>query len=118
MLVVLEEEKANPKEIEIMTVNRDVICSYISEYSPPHVKSWARQDSHIRAVVDILEPAAHLKCPNHKKIDSVQFASFGDPIGSCGNFTLGECNLHSTKAIVEKVKALALSHSNIVSFSN
>ena len=101
---MLEEEKANPKEIEILTVNRDTICSYITDYAPPHVKSWAREDSHIRAVVDILEPTAHLKCPNHKKIVSIDFASYGDPIGVCGNFTLGTCNAPSTKGIVEQVK--------------
>ncbi|XP_024017347.1 beta-galactosidase 11 [Morus notabilis] len=102
LLVVLEEEKASPKGIEILKVNRDTICSYITEFSPPHVKSWAREESHIRAVVDILQPAAHLKCPNHKKIASVDFASYGDPAGVCGNFVLGTCNSPSTKGIVEQ----------------
>ncbi|PON89990.1 Glycoside hydrolase [Trema orientale] len=102
LLVVLEEEKANPKDIEILTVNRDTICSYITDSAPPHVKSWAREESKIRAVVDSLQAAAHLKCPNHKKIVAVEFASFGDPVGACGNFVLGKCNAATTKGIVEQ----------------
>ncbi|GMN48724.1 hypothetical protein TIFTF001_017899 [Ficus carica] len=102
LLVVLEEEKATPKGIKILTVNRDTICSYITDSSPPHVKSWAREESHIRAVVDVLQPSAQLKCPNHKKIISVDFASYGDPVGACGNFALGTCNSPSTKGIVEQ----------------
>ncbi|KAL5561196.1 hypothetical protein UlMin_030943 [Ulmus minor] len=101
LLVVLEEEEANPKEIEILTVNRDTICSFITEYAPPHVKSWAREESNIRAVVD-LQPAANLKCPNHKKIVAIEFASFGDPVGVCGNYFLGKCDSPATKQIVEQ----------------
>ena len=104
LLVVLEEEKANPNDIEILTVNRDTICSFISDSSPPHVKSWAREESNIRAVVDNLQAAAHLKCPNHKRIVAVEFASYGDPVGACGSFFMGKCNSASTKGIVEQVK--------------
>jgi len=102
MLVILEEEKADPKDVEILTVNRDTICSYITDYAPPHVKSWAREESHIRAVVDVLEPTARLKCPNHKKVVAVDFASYGDPVGACGSFSVGSCHSPSTKAIIEQ----------------
>ncbi|KAJ7978616.1 Beta-galactosidase [Quillaja saponaria] len=101
-LVVFEEEKASPEKIEILTVNRDTICSLITEYHPPNVKSWAREDSHIRPVVDVIKAGASLKCPNHKKIDTVEFASFGDPFGICGNFQLGKCNAPVAKQIVEQ----------------
>ncbi|KAF3434702.1 hypothetical protein FNV43_RR21787 [Rhamnella rubrinervis] len=102
LLIVLEEERGDPKDIEILTVNRDTICSYITEYYPPHVKSWAREESKIRPIVEMVEPAAHLKCPNHKKIVAVEFASFGDPIGTCGNFFLGKCDSPLSKQIVEQ----------------
>lgn len=104
ILVVLEEEKANPKDIEILTVNRDTICSFITDSAPPHVKSWAREESKIKPIVDSLHAAARLKCSNHKKIVAVEFASFGDPVGACGNFVLGNCNSATTKSIVEQVK--------------
>ena len=105
LLIVLEEEEANPKEIEIRTVNRDTICSFITEYALPHVKSWAREESHIRAVVD-LQPAANLKCLNHKKIVAIEFASFSDPVGVCKNYFLRKCDSPATKQIVEQVECI------------
>ncbi|KAM7259474.1 hypothetical protein ACFE04_015215 [Oxalis oulophora] len=46
LIVVFEEEPgALIENIEIMTVNRDAICSYIEEFYPPDVKSWARKGS-------------------------------------------------------------------------
>ncbi|KAF6166452.1 hypothetical protein GIB67_038189 [Kingdonia uniflora] len=102
LLVLFEEEQGNPNEVMVMTVNRDTICSVVSEYHSAHVKSWERQDSHIRSVADDMTPKAHLKCANHKKIIRVDFASFGDPTGVCGNFTMGTCNSPSAKNVVEQ----------------
>ncbi|KAJ7967162.1 Beta-galactosidase [Quillaja saponaria] len=96
-LVVFEEEKASPEKIEIVTVDRDTICSFITEYRQP-----GKENSHIRTVVDVLKPGASLNCPNHKKIVAVEFASFGDPFGPCGNYRLGTCNAPSAKQIVEQ----------------
>ncbi|KAE8008752.1 hypothetical protein FH972_005235 [Carpinus fangiana] len=102
LIVVLEEEKGNPKEMDILLVNRDTICSFITEYYPPHVRSWQRKDSKIRPVLDVVKPAAHLKCPHNKEIVAVQFASFGDPYGVCGNYFMGKCNAPVAKEVVEQ----------------
>ncbi|KAJ9189570.1 hypothetical protein P3X46_000845 [Hevea brasiliensis] len=102
LIIVLEEEPANPEKIEILLVNRDTICSYITEYHLPNVKSWARKDDKFKTVVDDVRPAAHLKCPNHKKIIEVEFASFGDPYGACGGFALGNCTSPLSKQVVEQ----------------
>ncbi|XP_015581880.2 beta-galactosidase 13-like [Ricinus communis] len=102
LIIVMEEEPANPDKIEILLVNRDTICSYITEYHPPNVKSWARKNNKFRPVVDDARPAAHLKCPNHKKIVSVEFASWGDPYGSCGSFALGNCTSSVSEQVVEQ----------------
>lgn len=104
LIVVFEEEPATSIEnIEIMTVNRDTICSYITELYPPSVKSWARKDSKINTVVDLVKPAAHLKCPNNKVVAAVEFASFGDePDGACGMFAPPKCTSLAAKEVVEK----------------
>lgn len=104
LIVVLEEEIGNPNEMDIVLVNRDTICSFITEYHPPNVRSWQRKDSKIRPVLDVVKPAAHLKCPNHKEIIAVEFASFGDPYGVCGSFLLGNCTAPVAKDVVEQVK--------------
>ncbi|MBK7030467.1 MAG: hypothetical protein IPH45_15250 [Bacteroidales bacterium] len=44
-----------------------------------------------------------LTAPPGKVFTSVDFASYGTPDGTCGNFTLGSCHATSTKAIVESL---------------
>jgi len=102
LLVIFEEIGGNPEEITILTVSRDTICSFITEYHPPHVKSWQRNNGLIQAVVDDMKPKAQLKCPDHKVIVNVDFASFGDPLGACGNFTTGTCTSFESKEVVEQ----------------
>ncbi|RVW38626.1 Beta-galactosidase 13 [Vitis vinifera] len=102
LLVIFEETGGNPEEIEIELVNRDTICSIVTEYHPPHVKSWQRHDSKIRAVVDEVKPKGHLKCPNYKVIVKVDFASFGNPLGACGDFEMGNCTAPNSKKVVEQ----------------
>ncbi|PNX84706.1 beta-galactosidase 13-like protein [Trifolium pratense] len=103
LLVVLEEENACPDKIEILNVDRDTICSHIAENEPANVNSWVSRHGQFRSVVKgVAGPQASLKCPSGKKIVAVEFASFGDPSGYCGKFSLGNCNAGPTKSIVEK----------------
>ncbi|KAJ6402974.1 hypothetical protein OIU84_014979 [Salix udensis] len=102
LMVILEEEEASPEKIEILTVNRDTICSYVNEFHPPNVRSWERKNNKFTPVADDEKPAARLKCPNQKKIVAVQFASFGDPSGTCGNFAVGTCDSPMSKKVAEQ----------------
>ncbi|CAM8981344.1 unnamed protein product [Rhodiola kirilowii] len=102
LLVVLEEEGGDPEQIDIFTVNRNIICSYITEFHPPNVKSWGRRNSKIRPVVDEVKSKAHLRCPNNKVIVKIEFASFGDPYGACGSYTLGNCTSPVSQQVVEQ----------------
>lgn len=101
LLVVFEEIGGNPGGIEIQTGNRDTICSFIDETHPPYVGSWERKESEIKAVSEP-KSAARLKCPEAKVIVSVQFASFGDPFGVCGSYSVGQCTSPNSKSVVEK----------------
>lgn len=102
LLVVLEETGGDPREIKLLTVNRDTICSFITEYHPPHVKSWARTGNQMRAVVENITSGAHLTCPDNKVIKTVEFASFGDPYGVCGTYAIGKCNAPNALKIAEQ----------------
>ena len=93
-MVILEETAATPEETEILTVHRDTICSHITEDHPTRLKLWS--EINIKQV-----PEAALKCPNHKRIVKVEFASFGNPTGFCGDFIVGNCSLPA-KQIVEQ----------------
>ncbi|CAN6485277.1 unnamed protein product [Victoria cruziana] len=103
LLVLFEETGGDPYKINVETAARDIICSFVSEGHPPHVKSWERKESQIRAIAtEDLKPMINLKCDNHKIIQSIDFVSFGNPLGICGNFTLGDCDAPSSRSVVEK----------------
>ncbi|KAE8709245.1 Beta-galactosidase 14 isoform 2 [Hibiscus syriacus] len=56
----------------------------------------------LRAFQIDLNPRVELTCPNQKLIVNVEFASFGDPFGSCGNYILGNCTSPVSKQVAEK----------------
>lgn len=104
LLVVLEEEPSDPKDIEIVTVNRDTICSLIGQDYPGHVKYWDRKAGILQhAPGKSLQATALLNCPDYKKISKIEFASYGNPDGSCGALTMGTCNAPESKKVVEDV---------------
>ncbi|XP_078448276.1 beta-galactosidase 11-like [Wolffia australiana] len=102
LMVVFEETMGNPEEITFVTVRRDNKCSVVSEFHPARVTSWARENSHVHAVVEDVKPRAQLKCDEGKVVNSVVFASFGNPGGACGNLTVGSCHAPATRSVVEK----------------
>ncbi|XP_038971590.1 beta-galactosidase 12-like [Phoenix dactylifera] len=103
--VVFEEHGRKPKDILIVTVKRDNICTVVTEFHPPlsqiGPKSFLREDSEIKTLVQDVKPRAQLKCDDNKVIRSIAFASFGNPTGACGNFTVGTCHSPQT-ACLEK----------------
>uniref|UniRef100_M1A6P4 Beta-galactosidase n=1 Tax=Solanum tuberosum TaxID=4113 RepID=M1A6P4_SOLTU len=102
LLVVFEETGGHPAKIEIVTVNRDTICSMITEYHPPNVKNFESSGSKFCPVVEDLKAGAHLTCPDDNVIEKVEFASYGDPDGACGNFTMGTCTSQNSIKVAEK----------------
>lgn len=102
MLVVLEETGGDPKGIEILTMNRDTICSVITEFHPPHVDSWEREDGKFHESSNPVT-AAHLTCPDEKIIGKVEFVSFGENEGACGYFVAGKCDSSKAHQVVEEL---------------
>ncbi|XVE93849.1 hypothetical protein REPUB_Repub01dG0230300 [Reevesia pubescens] len=102
LIVIFEEEKGNPKGVEIIVVDRDTICSYVTEYHPPSVRLFESKGGNLRAKVNDLKPKAELKCPNQKQIVAVGFASFGDPFGACGAYFVGNCSSPVSREVAEK----------------
>ncbi|EEE69115.1 hypothetical protein OsJ_28192 [Oryza sativa Japonica Group] len=108
-LMFFEEEGGKPDAIMILTVKRDNICTFMTEKNPAHVRwSWESKDSQPKAVAGAgagaggFKPTAVLSCPTKKTIQSVVFASYGNPLGICGNYTVGSCHAPRTKEVVEK----------------
>ncbi|XP_019197934.1 PREDICTED: beta-galactosidase 13-like [Ipomoea nil] len=102
LLVVFEEFGGDPDSIKVMLVNRDTICSSVAENYPPDVKIWERKGDEFRATTDDLKPRMHLTCPDAKVMKKIEFASYGNPEGVCGNFMTGSCSFPNAIKIVEK----------------
>ncbi|KAL8540083.1 hypothetical protein ACS0TY_001608 [Phlomoides rotata] len=102
LLVVFEETGGNPDKIEILKVNRDTICSVITEFHPPNVGTWERRDSQFRAMVDPVK-AAQLSCPTNKIITKIEFVSFGENEGACGAFLPGKCDSSKAHKVVQEL---------------
>ncbi|PNY14323.1 beta-galactosidase 13-like protein [Trifolium pratense] len=102
LLVILEEEAVIPDKVAILNVNRDTVCSIITENHPPNIKEFSSKKKELKPTSANLIPEAIIKCPNKKTILAVEFASFGDPTGFCGGFIMGKCHAPATKKIVEQ----------------
>ncbi|KAG9446346.1 hypothetical protein H6P81_012474 [Aristolochia fimbriata] len=102
LLVVLEESGGNPEEIQLLAVSRDKICSVISDNYPASVNNWKRHEDDIHPIEENAKPSAVLECPDDKVIQSIEFASYGNAGGLCGNYTMGTCNSPGVQSVVEK----------------
>ncbi|CAA7016575.1 unnamed protein product [Microthlaspi erraticum] len=102
-LVIFEEEpNVKPELIDFVIVNRDTVCSFVGENYTPSVRHWVRKQDQVQAITENVSLTATLKCSGTRKIAAVEFASFGNPIGVCGNFTRGTCHAPVSKQVVEK----------------
>ncbi|ONM23190.1 Beta-galactosidase 11 [Zea mays] len=102
LLVIFEEEMGKPDGILVQTVTRDDICLFISEHNPGQIKTWDTDGDKIKLIAEDHSRRGTLTCPPEKTIQEVVFASFGNPDGMCGNFTVGTCHTPNAKQIVEK----------------
>ncbi|KAL9238396.1 hypothetical protein vseg_012824 [Gypsophila vaccaria] len=101
-LVIFDEAGGNIDTVQIETVNRDTICSYVGEDMPSSVYGWKRDNGEILSIVEEDHPKATLECPKGKTISHVDFASFGNPFGACGYYILGNCTSPHSQKIVEE----------------
>ncbi|XP_057517906.1 beta-galactosidase 13-like [Amaranthus tricolor] len=102
MVVIMDEAGGNIDTVQIETVNRDNICSYIEEDWAPNVWSWKRVGNQIVPNGETPKLKANLKCPKDKVINHVEFASFGNPDGVCGLYLLGNCTSPNSLPIIEQ----------------
>ncbi|KAL3721335.1 hypothetical protein ACJRO7_033776 [Eucalyptus globulus] len=87
VLVILEEVGGDPTKVTFSKRKISTVWSY------PDIDDDSSQYK---------APRAHLKCPDSTQISAVNFASFGNQVGSCGSYSLGDCHDPSFKSVVEK----------------
>ncbi|KAL8104493.1 hypothetical protein AgCh_028638 [Apium graveolens] len=75
---------------------------HIPRATSPSVHSYERKSNKLWLLDDGLKEGAQLHCPAGKVIEKVEFASFGDPIGACGLYSLGNCHSPISQQVVEQ----------------
>ncbi|XP_047978303.1 beta-galactosidase 10 [Salvia hispanica] len=100
VLVIFEEKGGDPSKIRFSTRKVSSLCSHIAEDHPSfdmeHLQISSMEEYKKKATVS-------LKCPTSTKISVVKFASFGDPVGSCGTYAVGGCHDPNSESVVQRV---------------
>ncbi|PKA48098.1 Putative beta-galactosidase 10 [Apostasia shenzhenica] len=78
-LVIFEEAGGDPSRVNFQTVTVGTICANVTEGK-----------------------SLTLSCQGPDLISSINFASFGDPQGTCGSFEVGSCDVDGVLALVKK----------------
>ncbi|WVZ12992.1 hypothetical protein V8G54_017522, partial [Vigna mungo] len=95
-LVVFEEWGGDPSGISLLKRTTASVCSDIYEGQP------TLKNRQMLASGKINRPKAHLWCPPGLKISQIKFASYGLPLGTCGNYREGSCHAHRSYDAPEK----------------
>ncbi|KAG0485744.1 hypothetical protein HPP92_009823 [Vanilla planifolia] len=82
-LVLFEEAGGDPIDVNFLTVTVGKACASVAEGK-----------------------TMTLSCQGDQTISSIEFASFGDPTGTCGFFKRGSCEATETLLAVEKVACI------------
>ncbi|XP_058755763.1 beta-galactosidase 3-like [Vicia villosa] len=99
LLVIFEELGGDPSKISLVKRSLSTVCADVSEYHP-FIKNW-HIDSYGKSE-EFRPPKVHLQCSPGQTIASIKFASFGTPLGACGNYKQGACHSPSSYAILAK----------------
>jgi hypothetical protein len=106
LLVIFEELGGDPSKISLVKRSVSSVCADVSEYHTD-IKNW-HIDSYGKSE-EFRPPKVHLHCSPGQSISSIKFASFGTPLGTCGNYVQGACHSPTSYAILEKVNTLPYS---------
>lgn len=97
LLVLFEETGGDPYEISVKTVSAKTVCGHVSEDHYPPLQMWGHPN-YIN-----MKPVVELQCEDGYKIESIEFASYGTPQGTCQAYSTGNCHATNSSAILSKV---------------
>ncbi|KAL6284804.1 hypothetical protein ACE6H2_015733 [Prunus campanulata] len=99
VLVIFEEKGGDPLKIKFSRRKITGVCAIVAENYPSiDLESWPEGNGSNNTIATV-----HLRCPEGTHISTVNFASFGNPTGSCGSYTQGNCHDPNSTSVVEKV---------------
>lgn len=94
---------AGENVIAVLVKNQDDWAFFDLQLEATYADSSDTAPSQVVCVGPVLETQEfNLRCPlATQKITAIQFASYGNPTGTCGNFKLGTCVGGSSMAVME-----------------
>ncbi|MCO5561332.1 hypothetical protein L7F22_014953 [Adiantum nelumboides] len=92
VLVILEEIGGDPMSISFVTRVLETVCTFLMEKYP--ILKTTNGTMKV--------PTMRLECAPNQKISSIQFASYGNPRGSCQYFRHGNCHANNTADVVKE----------------
>ncbi|XP_073526219.1 uncharacterized protein [Phyllobates terribilis] len=102
LLVLFEELGGDPTRVSLAKRSLSTVCAQVSEYHPD-IRNWEIQSSvENKKSQEVHRPKVHLHCGQDQYISSIKFASFGTPLGTCGDLKQGPCHAPSSYSVIEK----------------
>ncbi|MED6218519.1 Beta-galactosidase 8 [Stylosanthes scabra] len=99
ILVLFEESGGDPTKISFGTKQVASLCAHISDSHLPPVELWNSDTESGKKAGPVLS----LECPHQNQvISSIKFASYGTPLGTCGDYYHGRCSSNKAMSIVQK----------------
>ncbi|MED6155821.1 Beta-galactosidase 8 [Stylosanthes scabra] len=99
ILVLFEETGGDPTKISFATKQVASLCAHISDSHLPPVELWNSDTESGKKAGPVLS----LECPHKNQvISSIKFASYGTPLGTCGEYYHGHCSSNKAMSIVQK----------------
>ncbi|MCD7464552.1 Beta-galactosidase 9 [Datura stramonium] len=102
VLVIFEETDRTPFEISISTRSTETICAQVSEKHYPPLHMWSHSELDGKLSLTDKTPEMHLQCDEGHTISSIEFASYGNPNGSCQKFSQGKCHAANSLSVVSQ----------------
>ncbi|KAK3150572.1 hypothetical protein QOZ80_3AG0234950 [Eleusine coracana subsp. coracana] len=99
LLVVFEELGGDSSKIALVKRSVSSVCADVSE-DHPNIKNWEIEN--YGETEEYHKPKVHLRCAPGQSISAIKFASFGTPMGTCGNFQQGDCHSSNSHTVLEK----------------
>ncbi|BAH93163.1 Os05g0428100 [Oryza sativa Japonica Group] len=90
LLVLVEEMGGDPLQITVNTMSVTTVCGNVDEFSVPPLQSRGKV------------PKVRIWCQGGNRISSIEFASYGNPVGDCRSFRIGSCHAESSESVVKQ----------------
>ncbi|KAL2892768.1 Beta-galactosidase 3 [Bienertia sinuspersici] len=100
LLVIMEELGGDASKISLVKRSVSRVCADAFEHHPT-AENWRLDSNGDQEIIH--QAKVHLRCGAGQTISSIEFASFGTPLGTCGSFVKGACHAENSHDVLKKL---------------